>query len=41
MSFFVYELLLGLVSLLVYKLVSILVYEFLSLQAFYLYLFAL
>ena len=41
MSFFVYELLLELVSLLVYKLVSILVYEFLSLQAFYLYLFAL
>jgi len=41
MSFFAYELLLELVSLLVYKLVSILVYEFLSLQAFYLYLFAL
>ena len=41
MSFFVYELLVELVSLLVYRLVSILVYEFLSLQAFYLYLFAL
>lgn len=41
MSFFVYELLLELVSLLVYEVVSILVYEFLSLQAFYLYLFAL
>jgi len=41
MSFFVYELLVELLSLLVYEVVSILVYEFLSLQAFYLYLFAL